>query len=412
MSVAERRYQALKEMDKLRKKGMDIQPIEIQGRRIAGTFWGKGWCGHIESFSDYANRLPRGRTYVRNGSVCHLDITRGKIEAIVSGSDLYNVTIEIEPLAAKKWRKVKRRCAGQIGTLLELLLGKLSDSVMEVVTDRTEGLFPLPKDISLDCDCPDWAVMCKHVAAVLYGVAARLDEKPELLFLLRGVDHEELISAETGAVAGSVVRSGGTGRRIADGDISDVFGIEIAPDEPARPSRKKAVAAKAAKKKKARKAAKKRKKSAKRVGQAAKSKAPGRKAPKKKAAKKAVKKATRKIPRKRSAKPTADKTTTGRVKSGRKKPSVEPEKRRTRKAGSGPSLSQLIVKALTEAGGRMKVGEIAESARRAGYTSSSKNFRNAVTARLSKMKQVRRVAPGVYALREQVASPQIDRPSV
>ena len=186
-------------MESLRKRGVDIQPVEIEGRKIAKTFWGEAWCDHLESFSDFENRLPRGRTYVRNGSVCHLAIAKGKIEAKVSGSEIYNLRIQIKTLPAKKWKAVKRRCAGQIGSLLELLQGNLSDHVMEVVTDRKEGLFPLPGEISFDCDCPDWAVMCKHVAAVLYGVGARLDEKPELLFTLRGVNHEELIDADAEA---------------------------------------------------------------------------------------------------------------------------------------------------------------------------------------------------------------------
>ena len=248
--VAVRRTHALKKMEKLRKKGHDIKPVEIEGRKIAQTFWGEAWCEHLESFSDYENRLPRGRTYVRNGSVCHLDIARGEIHAMVCGSDLYTVKISIRTLARKKWEDVKKRCAGQIGSLLELLQGRLSRNVMSVVTDRARGLFPLPGEISLQCSCPDWAVMCKHVAAVLYGVGARLDDAPELLFLLRGVDHEELISAEVGvAVAGPEARGGR--RRIAENALADVFGIEMSEDvTPARtkPSPRRAKAAPKSKK--------------------------------------------------------------------------------------------------------------------------------------------------------------------
>ncbi len=229
--VAVRRARALKKIGKLRKKGLDVQPVEIEGRNIAHTFWGQAWCDHLEKFSDFANRLPRGRTYVRNGSVCHLEIAEGKVKAMVSGSSLYNVSVEIKKLPRKKWGPIKNRCAGQIGSLLELLQGRLSKSVMEVVTDRDEGLFPLPREISLKCDCPDWAVMCKHVAAVLYGVGARLDEKPELLFLLRGVNHEELIGAEADVVTAVTTGKTGRRRRIADSDLKDVFGIEVAEEE-------------------------------------------------------------------------------------------------------------------------------------------------------------------------------------
>ncbi len=227
VSVATRRRQALKKMESLRKKGVDIQPVEIEGRKIAKTFWGEAWCDHIESFHDYENRLPRGRTYVRNGSVCHLAIAPGKVEAKVSGSELYTVTVQIKKLAAEKWTGVKRRCAGRIGSLIELLQGRLSGKVMEVVTDRQDGLFPLSGEMTFKCSCPDWASMCKHVAATLYGVGARLDHKPELLFHLRGVDHEELIAADAEA-AMSEATAGGTSKRLAAESLSDVFGIELA----------------------------------------------------------------------------------------------------------------------------------------------------------------------------------------
>jgi uncharacterized Zn finger protein/DNA-binding XRE family transcriptional regulator len=227
--VAVRRARALKKMEKLRKKGLDIKPVQIDGRKITHTFWGQAWCDHLESFSDYDNRLPRGRTYVRNGSVCHLDIERGRISAMVSGSEIYTVEIAIKTLARKKWQAVKNQCAGKIGSLLELLQGRFSKNVMSVVTDRDKGLFPLPGEISLKCSCPDWAVMCKHVAAALYGVGARLDEAPELLFFLRGVDHEELISAEAGFAAAVAETKSGR-RRIADEALADVFGIEISED--------------------------------------------------------------------------------------------------------------------------------------------------------------------------------------
>ncbi len=231
--VAVRQARALNKMEKLRKKGLCIQPVEIEGRQIARSFWGQAWCDHLEKFSDYENRLPRGRAYIRNGSVCHLEIAEGAVKAMVSGSELYNVNIEIKKLPGRKWAQVKKRCAGQIGSLLELLQGRLSKSVMAVVTDRDKGLFPHPGEITLRCTCPDWAVMCKHVAAVLYGVGARLDEKPELLFLLRGVDHEELISVEAGIEAGSSVSGTDGHPRIAESDLSHLFGIEITEGEAA-----------------------------------------------------------------------------------------------------------------------------------------------------------------------------------
>src|SRR5215471_5317441 len=231
--VAERRATARREMDKLRKKGKDIQPVTIDGRTIARSFWGKGWCDHLESFSDYANRLPRGRTYVRNGSVCHLDIRPGRIEAIVSGSELYNIVIRIKELKAATWASIKNKSSGHIGSMLELLQGKLSDQVMAIVTDRQHGLFPQPGEIALDCSCPDWAEMCKHVAAVLYGVGSRLDSQPELLFLLRDVDAQELIAAKMALPDGVV---GVTGDALADDQLGAIFGIDLDTETDTHPA--------------------------------------------------------------------------------------------------------------------------------------------------------------------------------
>ena len=226
VSVAKRRANAKKTMDKLRRRGQTITPIEVTGRKIAATFWGKGWCDHIESFSDYENRLPRGRTYVRNKSVCHLEINKGEVKAIVSGSSLYNVRITISTLSKSKWTAIKTACTGQIGSLLDLLNGMLSDGVMAVVSERTTGLFPLDKEIKLDCSCPDWADMCKHVAAVLYGVGARLDNDPQALFLLRGVDHEELINVSAGIID-ETLEKGRKSRIENEGSLSELFGVDF-----------------------------------------------------------------------------------------------------------------------------------------------------------------------------------------
>lgn len=226
ITAAERRSDAGKRMAKLRKQGYDLQPIDaFRGNKIAKSFWGHSWCRHLESYSDYSNRLPRGRTYVRNGSVCHLEIKSGEINAIVSGSELYEIKIKIDPISAKKWAGLKKQCSGKIASLLALLQGKLSDEIMEVVTHKDQGLFPTPKEIHLDCNCPDWADLCKHLAAVLYGVGVRLDNQPDLLFLLRGIDHKELIETDIGETLNKSQPS--KGRRIASTDLSTVFGIDI-----------------------------------------------------------------------------------------------------------------------------------------------------------------------------------------
>ena len=224
--VAQRRAQAAREMAKLAKKGHTITPVRIQGRQIASTFWGKAWCDNLESYSDFENRLPRGRTYVRNGSVVDLQIKPGRVTARVSGSELYDIEIKIKPLSKPHWRSVSAACAGKIASVLELLQGRLSGGVMEIITRRDSGLFPKPSEISLDCSCPDWADMCKHVAAVLYGVGARLDEKPELLFVLRQVDHMELIEQAAGGQSFAPTADSDK-RTIAEQDLAEVFGVEM-----------------------------------------------------------------------------------------------------------------------------------------------------------------------------------------
>ncbi|MDG6912371.1 MAG: hypothetical protein JRN35_04750 [Nitrososphaerota archaeon] len=231
--VARRRAEAARTMEKLRRKGLNIQPVRIEGREIAHTFWGQAWCEHLEKFSDFANRLPRGRTYVRNGSVCHLDIQEGRISAKVSGSELYDVDISIDTLPKSRWERLLSLCTGQVGSALELLQGRLSDRVMSTVTNREKGLFPGPREIGMKCSCPDWASMCKHVAAVLYGTGARLDEHPELLFRLRGVDYQDLL---TGASVKAVVSraSQKRGRVLAEEEVGNVFGIDLARKAPSK----------------------------------------------------------------------------------------------------------------------------------------------------------------------------------
>lgn len=235
--VHEQRRRAERAGQALAKKGHKPAPVLIEGRKIATSFWGKAWCDNIESYRDFAYRLPRGRSYVRHGAVIDLGITPGKINALVSGSHVYRVEIGIKALDKSRWSTVKSRCAGQLGSLIELLEGRLSEPVMRVITDPEQGLFPKPSEIQMTCSCPDIARLCKHVAAVMYGVGARLDSQPELLFLLRHVDQAELI---TGA-AELDTPGRGTQRKTLDAeDLGDVFGIDIAPAAQPAPKKKQA----------------------------------------------------------------------------------------------------------------------------------------------------------------------------
>src|SRR6266446_4162937 len=144
--VAARRRKAEREMEKLRKKGAVLSPVKIDGRQIARTFWGKAWCDNLESYRDYENRLPRGRTYVRNGSVVDLQIAPGKVTALVNGSELYSIEIAIRRLDASRWDRIVEACAGKIYSVVALLQGRLSDSALAVIAGRDSGLFPAPSE--------------------------------------------------------------------------------------------------------------------------------------------------------------------------------------------------------------------------------------------------------------------------
>jgi uncharacterized Zn finger protein len=235
--VAARRAQAAKEIEKLRKKGRAVSPVVVEGRTIARSFWGKAWCDNLERYSDFANRLPRERTYVNNGSVIDLQIERGKVEALVSGSKIYKVTIGVTVAAPARWRAICAECAGSVGSLVELLQGKLSKHVMERVCREADGLFPAPREIKMSCSCPDWAGMCKHVAASLYGVGA---SEPDLLFTLRGVNREDMVST-VGADLPLTATPAASDRVLADDDVAALFGLDMG--EPASAKRDPAAAA-------------------------------------------------------------------------------------------------------------------------------------------------------------------------
>ncbi len=227
VSVAEKRRTAERKIAQLRKQGQSVAPVNIEGRTIAKSFWGGSWCTNLERYSDYESRLPRGRSYVRNGFVVDLQIAKGEVTALVSGSELYRIRITIAPVAATRWRAICRDCAGSIDSLVELLQGRLAKGVMDRVCREGDGLFPAPHEIKLSCSCPDWADMCKHVAAVLYGIGARLDEKPRLLFVLRGVDENEMFAGagQDLAITKSTPISASV---LDDNDVAALFGLEMA----------------------------------------------------------------------------------------------------------------------------------------------------------------------------------------
>lgn len=266
-TVGELRFRASERLRKLKKEGKEVVPVEpISGNRIAKTFWGKAWCENLLHYSDFENRMPRGRKYVRTGSVVHLAVEPGLVRALVNGTDLYEISVRIAALPEARWKAVRTECAGEIGSLVELLSGRPPQRVMEIVSRPGEGLFPSPDEIALDCSCPDWAEMCKHAAAAMYGIGARLDHDPGQLFTLRGVSADDLVGA---AVEAAAAPSGD--EALVSEDLAALFGVEIETEpqsgDAERPvkkaarkkvpgkkvTRKKATRKKAARKKAARK---------------------------------------------------------------------------------------------------------------------------------------------------------------
>jgi uncharacterized Zn finger protein len=259
----DRKDRLQRKIEKLRKQGETFEALAVTAGRtkISTTFWGQAWCRHLESFSDYENRLPRGRSYLRQGNVYNLSIGTGEVAATVAGSELYDTRVSITPLAKTEWKRLTRECSGQVGSMLDLLAGRIGDDTLRVLTDREHGLFPKPRQMRFQCSCPDWADMCKHVAAVLYGVGAMLDQKPELLFVLRGVDHVELLGEAVASAVQDLSHAAAAGDDLAGADLSALFGIDLGDADSTTvretPPAKPAVRKKVAKKKVAKKTAKK-----------------------------------------------------------------------------------------------------------------------------------------------------------
>jgi uncharacterized Zn finger protein len=229
--VAQRRATALAQARKLEKRsGRKLDPVVLGGKQIAKSFWGKSWCDNIERYSDFRNRLPRGRTYLRSGAIVDLVVSEGRVEALVAGSSLYQCKVELAPLARGRWKKLGALCAGQIDSVVDLLQGRLPAHLLEAMVDAKAGLFPAPRDLRMSCSCPDSADLCKHLAAVLYAIGARVDRSPELFFTLRSVKMEDLVAR---AARPEAIEKG-----LGDEALEAIFGIEIEKGAPPRRKRR------------------------------------------------------------------------------------------------------------------------------------------------------------------------------
>lgn len=231
VSVAEKKAKAEKKIQQLRKKNPNLKPVILTGKALATTWWGKSWNKNLERYADFSNRIGRGKSYVRHMAVLDLHIKKGTITALVQGSTNrpYKVAITIAPIARNTWQKLQKQSTTELSSLPDLLAGKFPKGLQDIFMAKGQGLFPSVKEIELTCDCPDWATMCKHVAATLYGVGARLDEDPSLFFTLRQVSIDELVSQAVQEKTASILTTTSAPKDtfIADDNLGDLFGITL-----------------------------------------------------------------------------------------------------------------------------------------------------------------------------------------
>lgn len=212
------------------KKGYDIQPVSViaTGRKVTTTWWGKAWCDNLEKYADEENRISRGKTYLKDGFVLDLHIDKGEVTAIVQGNRKkpYEVEIDIAPLSKRRIDEILTNCGKKLDSLDMLVSGQFPKDLKELFTSD-EGLFPKLSEIRFYCDCPDSAYMCKHVAAVLYGIGVRMDEDPLLFFKLRGIDVNNFIDKTIKSKVNTLLDNASkkSDRIIKDSDIDKLFGL-------------------------------------------------------------------------------------------------------------------------------------------------------------------------------------------
>ena len=191
-------YEELKnKAQKIISKNADFEPVIVDPsprRVLCKSWWGKFWCKNLERYADYENRIGRGRNYLRNNAVVDLKIKDNEIYSRVLGGGYrpYFVKIRIDALPERQRLNIEQQASGKLQDLESLMQGNFPKDLKELFFQKG-GLFPSPNEIHFDCNCPDWADMCKHVAAALYGVGVRLDSNPLYFFQMRGIDTEKFV---------------------------------------------------------------------------------------------------------------------------------------------------------------------------------------------------------------------------
>ena len=228
-TVDELRRKAKASSSSAEKKKLKYEPIEPFSRqKICTSWWGQAWCANLERYADYESRLGRGKRYVKAGTVIDLKIKKGKVDARVQGTRKtpYKVEIRISPLSEEKCSAIIEKCSRRIENMEALIRGEFPDELRELFAGK-DGLFPSPREISFNCSCPDWALMCKHVAAVMYGIGVRLDENPFYFFELRGIDADRFIKVALESKVEAMLSNADsiTERVIDDADLTALFGV-------------------------------------------------------------------------------------------------------------------------------------------------------------------------------------------
>ena len=228
-SAEELRRRAKESIKTAKQKGRKYEPIVAKSKRgaVCTSWWGQAWCENLEKYADYASRIERGRGYVRSGAVVDLQIEHGHVTAKVQGrrKTPYNVEIMIGRLSEESCQHIIDRCSSKIESMEKLVSGEFPEELKDIFSSK-EGLFPTPTEISFRCSCPDWALMCKHVAAVMYGIGIRFDENPFYFFTLRGIDVDRFIGvALENRVEKMLQNHNCKSSRIIDGDTTEIFGV-------------------------------------------------------------------------------------------------------------------------------------------------------------------------------------------
>lgn len=219
------------------------RPIRVEGGirarsqrgSIGSTWWSRRFIDILERICD-KGRLSRGRTYARQGQVLSIDLSAGEVRAAVQGSrrDPYEVMIRIEAYAESRWAALEEAIAAQAVYRAKLLAGEMPVEIEELFAAMGTDLFP--RDLDMECSCPDWGFPCKHLSAVLYLLAESFDEDPFLVLAWRGRTRERLLGSLAAEEAGEP--------EVADVPFADRLADFYAPGATAhRPERRTATAA-------------------------------------------------------------------------------------------------------------------------------------------------------------------------